>query len=282
MASITDVMSALQTQVADALIAANITLNGTVIKGWPNMPALTKQMEIVPAQYCVSVYPLPAEKKTTRLFPLWQVQTEPNVTLGSSLSGGVLTFSGTVATGFNVMVVLNAGISGATALYQTSGTDTLASIATGVAAKINAITGFSAVASGDTVTISGAKSIICNIGGSGVLAREVRRTERQFQLSTWCPDGPTRAAIADAIDLFLATVYFLSFPDGSSGRLTYVRGPWNDEMQRDTLYFAHQIFAVEWGTMQTTVATQVAAVETTMQQTQANGQVAQTTTDTEG
>lgn len=279
MASISDVMAALRSQISDALVAASIDNQGSIIAGWPNMAALTKQMEIVPAQYCVSVFPLNAEKRTTRLFPKWQVQTAPNVTMGALLSGDVVTFNGTPAAGFNVMVVLDAGLSGATALYQTSGADTLATIATGVAAKVNAVPGFSAVASGDTVTISGATTIICNVGGSGVLAREVRRTERQFQLSTWCPDGPTRAAIVDAIDLFLATVYFLSFPDGSSGRLTYIRGPWNDEMQRDTLYFAHQIFAVEWGTMQTTTATQIAAIETTMQ---ANGQVAQSTTDTEG
>lgn len=282
MASISQVIAALQTAVSNALIAGGITNQGTVIGGWPNMPALTKQMEQVPPQYCVSVYPLDSEKLTTRFFPHWQYLTGLNVTLTASVSGNAITFGGTAASGFVVNVVVNAGLQGQAVVYQTTSTDTLASIATSVASRLSALSGISAVASGDTVTVTGASSITCNVGGSATIAQEVRRTERQFQISTWCPDGPTRSAIVNAIDTYCATLYFLTLGDGTFGRLKYVRGPWNDEMQRDTLYFAHQIFSVEFATMQTETATQVGITQSSMQATLANGQSVPVVTDTEG
>jgi hypothetical protein len=196
------------------------------------------------------------------------------------VSGNAITFSGPVTAGQNVAVVLDPGSSGAVATYKTTANDTLASIATNVAGLISAP--YSATASGDTVSITGATTIKCNVGGSAVVGQEVMRTERHFQISVWCPDAPTRSALFNAIKVYLAQVYFLTFPDTSQGRLKYVSAPWNDDMQQDTLYFLKAIYSVEWGEVAQDTQTQITAVQITQQSTMANGEDAPSITVTEG
>jgi hypothetical protein len=108
------------------------------------------------------------------------------------------------------------------------------------------------------------------------------RTDRHFQISVWCPDAPTRSALFNAIKVYLAQVYFLTFPDTSQGRLKYVSAPWNDDMQQDTLYFLKAIYSVEWGEVAQDTQTQITAVQITQQSTMANGEDAPSITVTEG
>lgn len=281
MATVDDVLDALNDQINDAIIAAGITNEGIIAPGWPNMPDLTKQMEQVPAQYFVSLYPLPTEKLTTRfLNEPWGYLSTVTPSITATISGNAITFSGAVTPGQNIAVVLDPGSSGAAFTYQSVSNDTLASIATNVAALISAP--YSATASGATVTITGAKTIKCNVGGSAVVGYEVMRTERHFQISVWCPDAPTRSAIFNAIKVYLAQVYFLSFPDTSQGRIKYVSSPWNDDMQQDTLYFLKAIYSVEWGEVAQETQTQITAVQLSTTATYANGEDQPAVTVTEG
>lgn len=282
MATVDDVLSALNDQISDAIEAAGVTNEGYVAPGWPNMTELTRQMEQVPAQYFVSIYPLPTERLTTRFLnePQGYVSTTP-ATVTASIASNVLTFGGTVEAGLNIHTIVN----GHDALYQTLANDALASIASGVAAAINAlgVTGLSATAGGAQVTITGANAIACNVGGFAMVGTEVLRSERQFQISVWCPDAPTRSSIFNAIKLYLAqNVPFLAFPDTSQGRLKYVSSPWNDEMQQDTLYFLKAIYSVEWGEVALEKQMQIGAVQISTSTTLANGQSGPASTITEG
>lgn len=281
MATVDDVLSALNDQINDALIAAKITNQGIIAPGWPNMPDLTKQMEQVPAQYFVSLFPLPTERLTTRFLnePEGYISTTP-ATVVASISGNIVTFSGTVTAGQNVTIVVDPGESGAVATYQTKTGDTLASIASSIAALVTAP--YSATASGDSVTVTGATTIVCNVGGSAVVGQEVMRTERHFQISVWCPDAPTRSLIFNAIKILLAQVYFLTFPDTSKGRLKYVSSPWNDDMQQDTLYFLKAVYCVEWGEVAQETRTQITATQISIQETLANGESTPSISVTEG
>lgn len=281
MATVDDVLDALNDQINDAIIAAGITNEGIIAPGWPNMPDLTKQMEQVPAQYFVSLYPLLTEKLTTRfLNEPWGYISKVTPSITATVSGNVITFSGTVTAGQNIGVVLDPGFSGEAAMYQTTASDTLSSIATNVAAAVKSP--YSATASGATVTITGASTIKCNVGGTATVGYEVMRSERHFQISVWCPDAPTRSVIFNAIKVYLAQVYFLTFPDTSQGRLKYVASPWNDDMQQDTLYFLKAVYSVEWGEVAQETQTQVTAVQLTTTTTYPNGEDQPAVTVTEG
>lgn len=276
MASVDDVLAALNDQINTALIAANVTNEGFIAPGWPNMTELTKQMEQVPAQYFVSIYPLPTERVTTRFLnePWGYISTiDPTVT--ASISGNVVSFSGAVTPGQNVALILDPGTSGAVAHYQTKAGDTLADVALGVAAQV--VAPYTATPSGDTVAITSAATLRCNVGGSAVVGQEVLRTDRHFQISVWCPDAPTRSLIFNAIKRAFASVYFLTFPDTSSGRLKYVSSPWSDEMQQDTLYFLKAVYSVEWGEIAQDTQTQIVVTQVTT-----TGQNGPSITTTEG
>lgn len=284
MATVDDVLNALCDSVDSAFQAAGITNQGLIAPGYPNMPDLTKMMEQVPSQYYVGIVPLPTEKLTTRFFSNTYLINAVEPTMTATVSGNQITFSGTVQAGVNATVVLNGGTPNGPnpVTYQSVNGDTLSSVATGVAAKINTLSGYSASAIGAVVTITGASSITCDIGGSATTGREAMRTERHFQISCWCPDPPTRSAMFRAIKLYFATVYFLQFPDTSKGRLKYVTAPWHDEMQRDTLYSAILVYSVDWGEIVTDTQTQITATQITTQATLANGETTPSITITEG
>ena len=269
MASVDDVLTALKSAVITAITPLSFSNTILVGAGFPNMPALTKELE--QGNSFVGITALPTEKLSTRFFPLSYVITPPAVGLTASVSGNTIAFGGTPGAGFNVQTTIDSGSqTSINALYQTTGSDTLASIATNTAAALTTA-GAPSTASGDTVTVSGTiASLVCNVAGSATLGREVRRTCRHFQISTYTPPdsdpsltalSTKRSAIVSAIDTALATTYFLQFPDTSWGRLEYVRGPWDDDMQRETMLIAHQIFSVDWGTIAIDTASQIGAIQ---------------------
>lgn len=266
MASIDDVLSALNDAVSASIVSAGVTNQGIIAPGWPNMPDLTKQMEEVPAQYYVSLYPLPTERLTTRFFPkTWVLGSSQAPTLMGTLTESSVTFTGTPQAGVNVTAIVRGGspTQSQAVTYQTTGSDTLETISAALAAKIIGLdlSGVNAGASGPTMSVTGVVAFSCNIGGVLTVGQEVLRTLRHFQVSVWAPDAPLRNAIAAAIKLGFATTYFLQFPDTSYGRLKYVSSPWSDDMQRDTLYNAKMIYSVEWAELQTQEAAQITAIE---------------------
>ncbi len=272
MASVDDALVALKAVVLNALAPLPFATTIDVAAGYPNMPALTKSLE--QGNSFVGIFPLNTERLTTRFFPVAYNITNPNPTLTATVSGQSITFAGTAAAGYNVLTTVNGGqMSGSqTVGYQTTGSDTVDSVATSVAANLTA-DGIPASASGAVVTLTGTySSLVCNVGTTAAIGQEVRRTERQFQVSTYTPGdaepSPTilstkRSAIVNAIDTYLATQYFVQFPDTSWGRLKYVRGPWDDNMQRETMLIAHQIFSIEFATIAEYTAAQIAATELT-------------------
>ena len=269
MASVDDVLVALKAAVIAAvnpLSFSNAILAGA---GSPNMPALTKELE--QGNSFIGIIALPTEKLTTRFFPISYIIMPPSVGLIATVTGNTIAFSGTPSAGLSIQSTINSGAPASiNAVYQTTGSDTIGSIASSVAAALTAA-GASASAAGDNITVAGTiASLVCNVAGTSTLGSEVRRTCRHFQVSTYTPPdaepsltvlSTKRSAIVNAIDNALATTYFLQFPDTSWGRLEYVRGPWNDDMQRETMLISHQIFSVDWATIRTDSASQIGAIQ---------------------
>ena len=269
MASVDDVLLALKAAVTTAVTPLPNANKIKVGVGFPNIMPTTTDLE--QGAGFIGIFPLKNERLTTRFFPGNYTTIASAPLLAATVAGNTVTFSGSVAANYVVNVVVNSGqIVGSMAVaYVTLATDTLDSVATAVAAALVSA-GVPASASGASLTLTGTfSSIICNIGAQSQIAQEVRRTERHFQIMTVMPGNAAtltsvstdRSAIVNAIDAYFALQYFLLLADGSWGRLKYVSGPWEDDMQRETMLIAHQVFSVEFATVATATAAPVGAID---------------------
>lgn len=268
MASISDVGETLA-----GMIGALIYPDGTsqpsvagvpviVYPGWPQEAQLDADLLALsatpPTGKChVTIWPTPMEKNTTRYPENWVQIGSATPTLTATVSGQVVTLGGTISTPQNVVVIANGGAY----VYAVQTSDTLSSIATAMSALLQD-GGIAATSAGavltlpDSAVLTGAK-----IGTFGNLYREVRRTQKFFQVIVWADTPAHREAIASAIDVGLADVRFLTMPDGFGARLIYQRSAEMDAYQKAKLYRRDLTFSVEFATTQTSTATQVTQVE---------------------
>lgn len=257
------VLSTVATAVTNAINAAGITQRGQVGPGWPTATEMTSVLAQIDGEWLVSVYPLKGSRNVTRNRPEYQVLQRPSVTVTASVSGNVLTFAGTPQAGLNIHVFPDAPKPDA--VYLTTASDTLASIAVSVAGAISAQTGYIATPSGASVTVAGCRTLRCNIGGSQqvLAAREVGRIQQDVQVTAWAPDDQIRSLLHDAIISGvgqLGSMYF-TLPDGSDFSMKFHTSSWSDESQSSySLYVSHLIYTCEYGINQSVVATQVESV----------------------
>ncbi|MEX3628427.1 MAG: hypothetical protein VB138_02005 [Burkholderia sp.] len=261
MADLTDVENALV-----SLIAATLYPNGTgqpsaaggvpcmVYAGWPTPAQLDADLAVGKAH--VSVFPRTEERNTTRFSQDWQPQAMNSATLTLTINGQQITVGGVVPPAnnpHNLSVLAN----GKPYVYAVQTGDTLNSIAAALAALIAAdIPGTSAA--GAVVTLPGTGRIgAARVGVTGTAIREVRRQERHFQITVWADTPAHRDAVAQPVDLVLATTKFLTMPDGFAARLIYRNSPISDAMQKTRLFRRDLIYLVEYATTQAETETQI-------------------------
>jgi hypothetical protein len=104
--------------------------------------------------------------------------------------------------------------------------------------------------SGSTLTIAGAYDVVARVVADTSAQQEVRRQERGFRISCWCPTPSTRDITASTIDSYLSGVAFLSLADGTSGRLIYLDTTMFDQSQNARLYRRDLTYSVEYPTIQ--------------------------------
>ena len=136
--------------------------------------------------------------------------------------------------------------------YSVQANDTLASIATGLAALINVNT--PATSSGQVISIPSAHSLTPRIGVVGNVIQEVARQKRNVMISLWCPSPDLRDNAAKLFDPVLKSTNFLSMPDGTKCRLIYASSPITDAIQKEACYRRDLIYSCEYGTTVTTPA----------------------------
>lgn len=261
MADVIDVQNALV-----ALAAAALYPNGTgqpsaasgvpckVYAGWPTESQLDSDLAGGTAH--VTVFPRPEERNTTRFPQDWQPQTMNAATLTLTINGQQMTVGGVVPPAnnpHNLSVLAN----GKPYVYAVQTSDTLNSIAAALAALIAAdIPGTGAA--GAVVTLPGTGRIgAARVGITGTAVREVRRQERHFQITVWADTPAHRDAVAQPVDLVLATTKFLTMPDGFAARLIYKNSPISDSLQKTRLFRRDLIYLVEYATTQTETETQI-------------------------
>lgn len=254
MADLSDVMTALVN-----LAAAAVYPNGTgqasvagvdirVLPGWPD-PA-TLQTDLAAGKVTVSVYPLPAERNTTRYPNEWQDGTINVAKLTLTVSGNTVTVGGTIQSGESAVVTVN----GTSYSYGVLTNDTLNTVAAAIAALIAGASAVNAV-----VTIPSAHSLTATVVVQGTAVREVKRQDRQFQVTVWAPDFTKRDTVAKYVDVALGDTERMTMPDNSSARLIYMHSPMTDNLEKQGIYRRDLIYSVEYATMATLTTSTVQA-----------------------
>ncbi|MDA8256531.1 MAG: hypothetical protein M0Z99_12975 [Betaproteobacteria bacterium] len=260
MADIIDVQNALVAAAAQVLYpngtgqSSAVTAPVRIYPGWPNAASLDADLSVGTCH--VSVFPSAAERNTSRYPKDWLQQTINAPTLTMTISGQTVTVGGTIPPStnpHNVMVLAD----GQPYAYAVQTADTLTSIATALAALI-AVGISGTTSSGPVITLPAPARIeAARVGITGTMIREIRRQDRQFQITAWADTPAHRDAIAQTVDVALAATEFLTMPDGYAARLIYRGSTVIDSQQKAGLYRRDLIYTVEYATTQTATATQV-------------------------
>lgn len=260
-----DALEALVNQIQAALV--NIPGRGQVYVGWPTGTEETQKLGQPDIEGSVTVWPLGGHD-ATRYLPDYEILAAPVVNLTATVSNNTVTFSGASDKAYNIHAFI--GGRWVDAYYATGANESLANVAVGVAAAINAlaISGVTATASGDGVSLAGAQFGSVNVGGSGTIVSEQRRTRQMVQVSIWVNDFPTRFQMADAIMTAIGTAsnHFLTLTDGSQAYIEYQSDHMDDSSTSSyTVAVHHIVYMVEFGILQSATAYQIESIGTTEQ-----------------
>lgn len=224
--------------------------------GWPTPAALDAAMK--GGKSHVSIYPLPGERNVTRYPTERQDSAVRDPTYGITLTGQLVTITGAAPGTYfahNFAIVVD----GYPYIFQALDGHTPADVAAGLYDLVSEDFP-SATIAGAVITLPDtARMGSPRLGTVGDAVREVRRQEKQFQISVWSSSPDSRAAVSDAFDSVLADTPFLTLADGSQARLTYHGSREDDFTQKQRIYRRTFVWCVEYGTTRSETATQIIA-----------------------
>ncbi|MBB3213433.1 hypothetical protein FHW67_002725 [Herbaspirillum sp. Sphag1AN] len=271
MADISDVLVVLTAQAAAAVYpngTGQASVAGCDVRlypGWPNATAL--DADLLAGKVHVSVYPTQSERNVSRYDRRWQPQTRNVPTITLTQTGANVTVGGLIPSPFfsqNLAILI--GANGYT--YPVQAADTLTTIATALSQQIPG-----ASSSGAVITLPAGPTPILRVGSTGTAIQEIRRQKRLMQVTIWAPTPTLRDSVAQAVDVALSTLTFLTMPDGMGARIIYQDSPMTDSLQKAKLYRRDLRYNVEFATTkQMNTAEVVVGVVT--QQTTTTGVIA--------
>ncbi|AZG14936.1 hypothetical protein [Cupriavidus pauculus] len=235
MAGLAEVSAALVARIAQIVYpngTGQLPIAGQAIKiygGWPTPDQLAKDLKA--GKQHISVFPRTV-KYLQSAKSKWRTITPAVHTISLTVVGQTVTVGGTVSTPQNASLVVD----GRAYPYAVQAGDTLASIATALAALVAADQAATSV--GTVVTIPGAHAISQRVGGRAIRTRDVRRQDQEFLISVWANCFETRDPLGDAVDAGLARIDRLDLPDGSYANLRSrpLSNPWDDDGQKEGVY----------------------------------------------
>lgn len=237
-----------------SLLANAIYPNGTgqpsaagvpvrIYGGWPQAAQL--DADLLAGTCHVSVFNRESKNstryQTAKYDDLTGTVAAPALTL--TVNANTVTVGGTVATGVNTAVIV--GTNAFT--YQTVANDTLATIATNLAALINA-TYAGTTASGAVIALPNAGPPInaARVGGSGQKVIENGRVEQIFQITVWANTPANRKAIASLIMQPIMATRFLTLADGTGAPMLFKSQRDDDVPQKELLYRRDIMVSIEY------------------------------------
>ena len=259
MADLADVQSAIAAVIASALYptaGSGVSAAGMGVRiepGWPQSAELDQA--IAAKQVIVSVYASPGMEKNVTRYPDEYVEGPvQQATYTLAQAGQTVTIGGQgTAYPQNLAVFV-----GGSPYVVTATSQTPAQLAASLAPLMPA--GVSV--SGPTLTFPAAAVIgALRVGTGATASREVRRQQRQFQISVWAPTPETRVAVVQAFDPVLADLPRLALPDGQLARMIYHNSADNDADQLRGIYRRDLIYTVEFALNRVQTFTQIVAAE---------------------
>ena len=213
-----------------------------IYRGWPTPAALDADLSA--GRVNVSVAGVAGSARLTTRFPdQWSIPNPVQPALSAAVSGLVATFGGTASIGQLAALLVD----GRAAVHRTAPGDTPASVAAALAAELVQV-GVPAAASGASVAIAAARSVVARVTADQKAVRETRRQQQHFAVTCWCADPATRDAIGSAIDGALSGIDFVGLADGSSGRLLFVASVTSDRWEDAVLYRRELTYSVDYAT----------------------------------
>jgi hypothetical protein len=137
-------------------------------------------------------------------------------------------------------------VDGRSYAYRTVASDTPPSVAANIA-TLGRADGIVALSYG-TIVFEGAGNVLARVVADASGLMEVRRQTQSFRVIFWCPSPPLRDTAAAAVDLSLATLRFITMPDGTAARLIFSGSTVFDQSQDAILYRRDLIYTVEYAT----------------------------------
>lgn len=255
MADLSNVLSLLAAK-ASAVVYPNGTGQASICSasvrvypGWPVPNRLESDLKVGNAH--ISIYPLQTERrKGVALGRPYRISDHGDPTITVGVTGKTVTFAGTVSVPQNIYLLVN----GTGYMHAVQTTDTLTSIATAFTSLIAGAT-----SSGAVLSIPSAHAITARVGGVGSAVQELKRQEKDFQLTVWAHSPSLRDQLGSAIDSAFAENSDLTFPDGSHGVLLYARTIQSDQLEKAGAYRRDLIYSVEYATTKVIDAPQVIA-----------------------
>lgn len=243
-----------------------------VFRGWPTTQQFTaaKNASLAgnPGLVLVSVCTRQGVERNTTRYPLtWQTVIPPTHSLTATLGGAnnnQITIGGTVAVPQNVIAIFGDGVGAQAFVYAVQSSDTLNTIAAGLAALIDeSYSG--TTSSGHVVTVNTGLPITVRVASSGTVLQEVGRQDKEFQITIWAPpcnvsgqDADSwRNAVAKIINPPLRQLNRIAMIDSVWARIRFERTITNDQAQMQGLYRRDLFYFVEYATTVTQTAYEI-------------------------
>jgi len=273
MADVTEVMTALSLQVEKIVYPngkSNPSITGNDVRiypGWP-LPA-SLDADLPQGISHVSIFTGGSVRNTTRFQPKQKVMSIVTPTLTLSVSGSNVTVGGAMPSPFsahNLALLVN----NAPYIYAVQSGDTMTSIATAIAALLNAqFPGTSS--SGPVITLpAGLTPIVARVGTAGTVTTEWERNEEMFRISVWTSDFNVRATIGAAIRSAFAQIHDMTMVDGYGANILFKDSRLIDEVQKERIYRRDLLYQVEYATTSTQQVATVVAVKATFEDDDGN------------
>lgn len=248
MAGLSDVETALtrlamQAAYPNGSSSASITGHDCrVYRGWPLPASLNNDLRNGTVN--ITVFPDEQAGRVTAFFldNTTQVSSSRSL-LSPAVEGTSVTFDGTAQSGQLAGLLVD----GKAYPYVIAAGDSAAS----VAANLTSMVGIDQITTltGATIDIPGAAHVIARVVVQNQYQQQVRRQERLFHIACWCPSPAARDQMAIAIDQVIAPLKFLSFPEGTCGRILYHGTTITDRDEDAFLYRRDLIYQVEYPTI---------------------------------
>lgn len=249
MADLSDVevaLTALAVQAAYPKGSSSASITGQdcrVYRGWPLPASLNSDLRNGITN--ITVFPDEQAGRVTAFFPDNALVSNSSPLLLAAVAGTSVTFSGTAQTGQLAGLLVD----GKAYPYVIATGDSAASVAANLAGLVGAdqIT----TLTDTTVYIPGAAHIVARVVAQNQFQQQIRRQERLFHVACWCPSPAIRDQVAIAVDQVVAPLKFLSFPEGTFGRIIYHGTTVTDRDEDAFLYRRDLIYQIEYPTITT-------------------------------